>query len=138
MWIQWHLSGALETFTQPKYIVTQPSHIWVAPSANPDAPVRAVRVNRSIMRKLRRLQRIHPPSFFDKPAYRPEGTREELSMSQYLEYMIRKNKWSRVRVHKLGLTRADLMQRSVGLLCLQGDSAILAMAASCNAPMSPD
>lgn len=138
MWMQWHLSGALETLTAPKYVTAGPSHIWTVPSANPNAQVRAVRVNRSIMRKLRRLQRLHPPSYFDGPAYRPRGTREDLSENQYLEYMIRKHKWSRVRIYGLGLTRADLMQRSISLLCLQGNGTHFAMSAMCNAPISPD
>lgn len=118
--------------------VSQPSHMWHVPSAAPNAPARAVRVNRSILRKLRRLERLYPPSYFDGPAYRPEGARPDLSESQYLEYMIRLHRWSRVRTHGLGLRRRDRMLRVIACLDLQGAAASLGLSGICHAPLTPD
>ena len=55
-----HVSEYLSQDSLLALPVSQPSHIWHVPTAKLDAPHRAVRVNRSILRKLRRLQRLHP------------------------------------------------------------------------------
>ena len=114
-----------------------PSNLWLIPSADPSAPPRVVRGSRSILRKLRRIQRMNPEGYFDKPIFKPEGDRE-LSRTQFIEYMIRVLGWSRVRSYHLGPTWRDIVLRMFEALAAQGDATCLKRAGSCNAPLSPD
>jgi len=137
MWMRWYVSGVLETFAAPKLSASQPSHIFRLPSTNPAVPARCVRVNRSMLRKLRRIQRLRPQDF-DGTAYRPAGTRPDLSNSQYLEWMIRKYKWNRVRIHRLGGRRSVALFKCLTARKFRGNSACVGRALLCHAPISPD
>ena len=136
LWMQMHF-GALRA-SPARETCSEPSHIFHVPSADPEAPPRAVRVNRSMMRRLKRLQRLRPPSSFDGPTMGDELRRLGLTMAQYIEYMIRRKKWSRVAVHRLGLSRIALMWRAVNNAALQGDGRSLLRAMACNARIEPD
>lgn len=140
MWMQCYVSGVitLGSGLKLKPMSSQPSHIFRLPSSGPCEPPRAVRVNRSMMRKLRRLQRLQPAIRFDGPAYRPIGTRPDLSDAQYLEYMIRRHKWNRVRIHGLGERRSVALFKSMTAKRLLGFATKLAAPLMCHAPISPD
>ena len=138
MWMSLQISACLAKCSPARQAVSEPSHIWQVPSANSDAPERTVRVNRSMSRKLRRLQRLHPPSYFDGPAYRSAGERSDLSETQYLELIIRRYRWSRTQVYRLNPTRRDLMWQAVRWAGLQGDALCLLKPATCLALLSPD
>ena len=114
-----------------------PSHIFVLPNANPDAPQRTVRVNRSILRKLRRLERLRPEAFLETPEPQLDWVKA-LSPAQYLDYMIRTQKWCRVKVHRLDETLRDRLRRVIRTLSLQGNDICLSMAMNCQALLSPD
>ena len=135
-WMQMQF-GALRA-TPAREICSEPSHIFHVPSADPEAPPRAVRVNRSMMRRLKRLQRLRPPSSFDGPTMGDELRRLGLTLAQYIDYMIRRKKWSRVAVHRLGLSRIALMWQAVNDAALQGDGRSLLRAMACNARIEPD
>lgn len=135
-WMQMQFGALLAT--PARELCSEPSHIFQVPSADPEAPPRAVRVNRSMMRRLKRLQRLRPPSSFDGPTMGDELRRLGLTMAQYIEYMIRRKKWSRVAVHRLGLSRIALMWWAVNNAALQGDGRSLLRAMACNARIEPD
>lgn len=142
MWMSLQVSACLELTTSlaksalPK-LASKPSHIFVLPSADPSAPQQAVRVNRSIMRKLRRLERLRPDVFLKKPEPLPDWVRD-LSPTQYLEYLIRVHRWSRVRSYRLGAKWRDKLRHAVEGLVLQGDAGSLRWALTCNALITPD
>ena len=117
MWMQCHFRSVLGVVASKPKLAADPSHIFVIPNADGSKPARALRVNRSLARKLARLRRIRPASAFDGPAYRPEGTRPDLNETQYLEYMIRKHRWSRVRIHRLGLSWREVVKQSENAPC---------------------
>ena len=145
MWMQLQLAGYFEktaaprsVSSEPSHITSEPSHIFQLPSADPSAPARAVRVNRSMLRKLRRLRRVHPPSYFNSPAYRLAGPRDDLSTGQYLELLIRLYGWNRVLTYRLGRIKRKSIGISRWRFRLKGRAVNLDMAVICNALLSPD
>ena len=114
-----------------------PKNIFVVPSADPAAPKGAVRVNRSILRKLRRLERLKPEVFLEKDDPLPDFVKT-FSPLQFLDYMIRTQNWVRVKMFGLGETLGERGLRRARALGLQGDWASLNMAAPCNAILAPD
>ena len=119
-------------------VCSMPSHIVHMPSTNPDAPRKAVRVNRAIMRRLRRLLRLREASYFDGPSVSDECARLSLTLRQYREYLIRCQGYSRVQMHGLGWGRHARMLRAILCGLLQGDAASLMRADICAARLSPD
>ena len=115
-----------------------PTHIVHTPSSEPDAPRKAVRVNRAMMRRLRRLIRLRGASYFDGPSVAGECKRLGLTLRQYQDYLIRCQGYSRVQMHGLGLGRRARMVRSIFCGLLQGDAASLMRAGICAARLSPD
>ena len=138
MWMQLQLSSYLEKAAMPRSPATEPSHIFQLPSSDASAPARTVRVNRSMMRKLLRLQRLYPPSYFEGPSLGDELKRLNLTMVQYIEYMIRCKKWSRVRVYGLGAVKSKSSGQAQERFRLRGRAINLEMAGRCNALLSPD
>ena len=138
MWMHMQFAAYLEKASAPRPLATEPSHIFEVPSSDVSAPRRAVRVNRSMMRKLRRLQRLHPPSYFDGPSMGDELKRLGFTMTQYMNYMVRRKKWSRVQVFGLGMRRRDFMGQAFTLLSLRGAAQNFAMADMCHAILEPD
>ena len=114
-----------------------PQHIFIVPSADPDAPKAAVRVNRSILRKLRRLERLRPEAFEEKDEPLPDFVKA-FSTNQFLDYMIRTHNWCRVKVHNLGGGTWNKLRRATAKLSGQDNSARLNMAVLCNAILTPD
>jgi len=106
-----------------------------------EGPLRAVRLNRSLKRKLARMQRR---GLVGSPSLRAEESQEEsqmegsLSPTQFLEHMIRTRNWSRVRVYHLGFKRKDLRRIAVMWTGLQGCHKALAESLMCRAPLCPD
>ena len=97
--------GAREGSSTPAQ--STPTHIVHIPSSEPDAPRKAVRVNRAMMRRLRRLVRLRGASYFDGPSVGDECRRLGLTLRQYQDYLIRCQGYSRVRVY--GLDGAALL-----------------------------
>ena len=106
-----------------------------------EGPLRTVRLNRSLKRKLARMQRR---GLVGSPRLRSEESQEEsqiddsLSPTQFLEHMIRTRNWSRVRVYHLGWGRKDLQRIAVMSAGLQGCLKALAQSLMCRAPLCPD
>jgi len=128
--------GAREGSSTPAQ--STPTHIVHIPSSEPDAPRKAVRVNRAMMRRLRRLLRLREASYFDGPSVSDECARLGLTLRQYREYLIRCQGYSRVRVYGLGWGRLAMVLRSIFCSVLQGDAASLMRAGVCAARLSPD
>ena len=114
----------------------QPQPRLVRHYGSDDGPCRAVRLNRSLKRKLKRMQRrglIGPATLREED---PEM--DDLSPTQLVERMIRARQWSRVKVYRLGFGRRDLRRIAVMWAGLQGCAASLAKGMMCLAPLSPD
>ena len=138
MWMSWQLIECLAKYRPQKAIQeSTPSHIFIVPGKTPDAPRGSVRVNRSIMRKLRRLERLRPEAFHEKDEILPDWVKA-LSPNQFLDYMIRARKWCRVRVHRLGGGTWNKLRRSAARLSVQGSPARQSKAPPCNAILTPD
>ena len=114
-----------------------PKHIFIIPGATPDTPRGAVRVNRALLRRLRRRERLRPEAFQEKDEPLPEWT-QALSPTQFLDYMIRAHKWCRVRIHRLGKGTWNRLRRVTARLSGQGSLARQSKAAHCNAILTPD
>jgi len=136
VWMQMQFSALRDKAARE--VCSMPSHIVHMPSSNPDAPRKAVRVNRAIMRRLRRLLRLREASYFDGPSVSDECARLGLTLRQYREYLIRCQGYSRVRVYGLGWGRLAMVLRSIFCSVLQGDAASLMRAGVCAARLSPD
>lgn len=135
-WMQMRFSALRDKAARE--VCSMPSHIVHMPSTNPDAPRKAVRVNRAIMRRLRRLLRLREASYFDGPSVSDECARLSLTLRQYREYLIRCQGYSRVQMHGLGWGRHARMLRAILCGLLQGDAASLMRADICAARLSPD
>ena len=118
-----------------------PKPRFVMQYGDDDGPLRTVRLNRSLKRKLARMQRR---GLVGSPRLRAEESQEEsqiddsLSPTQFLEHMVRTRNWSRVRVYRLGLTRKDLRRIAVMWASLQGCRRTLTESQMCRAPLCPD
>ncbi len=119
-------------------VCSTPSHIVHIPASEPDAPRKAVRVNRAMMRRLRRLVRLHGESYFDGPSVADECERLGLNLRQYQDYLIRCQGYSRVQIYGLGWGRHRRFMRALICAALQGDAASLVRKAICAARLSPD
>jgi len=140
-WVQMQLSAlrdkpAREGGSTP--VQSTPTHIVHIPSSEPDAPRKAVRVNRAMMRRLKRLVRLRGASYFDGPSVGDECKRLGLTLRQYQDYLIRRMGYSRLRMHGLGLGRHARVLRSIFCGLLQGDAASLMRAGIYAARLSPD
>lgn len=100
-------------------------------------PMRKVRLNRAIKRKLARMQRR---GLIGAPRLSAEEAQidESLSPTQFVEYMIRTKKCSRVRIYHLGWGRKAWRRMAVMWADLQGCGAALAKRLLCRAPLTPD
>lgn len=136
LWVQMQF-GALHPRPARK-VCSTPSHIFHLPTSEPGAPQKSVRVNRAMMRRLRRLMRLRGASYFEGPSVSAECARLGLTLRQYRDYMIRCRGYSRVRIYGLGLGRRAMMLRSIFCGLLQGDAASLRRSAICGARLSPD
>ena len=112
----------------PRITCSQPKHIFVLPTNEADSPLRAVRVNRAMARRLARIARLRPEAFNNKTDNLPDWVRA-LPAGQYLDYMIRVHKWNRVRV--FGLSTRGRRANKGGVLSL-------GLAARCNAILMPE
>ena len=114
-----------------------PKPRFVMQYGDDEGPMRAVRLNRSLKRKLARMQRR---GLVGSPHLRAEESQFEdaLSPTQFLEHMIRTRNWSRVRVYHLGLTRKDRRRIAVIWADLQGCRKAIAESLMCRAPLCPD
>lgn len=136
LWVQMQF-GALRP-RPAREVCSTPSHIFHLPTSEPGAPQKSVRVNRAMMRRLRRLMRLRGASYFDGPSVGAECARLGLTLRQYREYMIRCRGYSRVRIFGLGLGRRAMVLRSIFYGLLQGDAASLQRPAMCGPRLSPD
>jgi len=137
-WVQMQLSAlrdkpAREGGSTP--VQSTPTHIVHIPSSEPDAPLKAVRVNRAMMRHLRRLVSLRGASYFDGPSVADECKRLGLTLRQYQDYLIRRMGYSRVRMHGLGWA---MVLQSIFCEALQGDAASLRRTGICAVRLSPD
>ena len=99
----------------------------------------ALRVSRSIARRLRRLARRGPrQEGFSLLGFQASSNTDHLSPAQCLEWLIRVYRIGRTRVYGLNATRRDLMRRAVKGAELQGDALCLGKGALCAAPLCPD
>ena len=138
MWMSLQLIECLAKYRPQKPLPeSTPSHIFIVPGKTPDAPRGSVRVNRSILRKLRRLERLRPEAFHEKGEPLPDWVKA-LSPNQFLDYMIRAHKWCRVRVHGLGGGTWNKLRRSAARLDLRVGNARQSKAMPCNAILTPD
>ena len=136
LWMQMQF-GALRPRPARK-VYSTPSHIFHLPTSEPGAPQKSVRVNRAMMRRLKRLIRLRGASYFEGPSVGAECARLGLTLRQYRDYMIRCRGYSRVRIFGLGLGRRALLLRSIFCGLLQGDAASLGRPAVCGARLRPD
>ena len=138
LWMSLQVMGCLAMCGLQRRIPdSTPQHIFVVPSADPDTPKGAIRVNRSILRKLRRLERLKPEVFLEKDEPLPDFVKA-FSPTQFLDYMIRTKNWSRVRVHNLRKGTWNKLRRAVVRLGLQAGLAGSSDTATCNAILTPD
>ena len=138
MWMSLQLIECLAKYRPQKAIQeSTPSHIFIVPGKTPDAPRGSVRVNRSIMRTLRRLERLRPEAFQEKDEILPDWVKA-LSPNQFLDYMIRARKWCRVKVHRLGGGTWNKLRRAAARIGMQSGPARQSKAALCNAILTPD
>ena len=111
-------------------------------SAAPDcqtAPLCALRVNRSLARRLRRLaRRGRGEDRFNLLRFQQNSDISHLSPGQYLEWMIRVYRWGRTRLYGLNMARRELRHRAVRDGRLQGAVSAFGKAGLCAAPLSPD
>jgi len=101
-----------------------------------DEPLRVVRLNRSIKRKLARLERRNPLGERVMAIYEHEDS--GVSPAQYMERRIRTERIGRTRIYGLNLTRLELIIHAVKSAWLQGHFAKLCNLGVCAAPLSPD
>ena len=119
-------------------VCSTPSHTFHLPTSEPGASQKSVRVNRAMMRRLKRLIRLRGASYFEGPSVGAGCARLGLTLRQYRDYMIRCRGYSRVRLFSLGLGRRAMMLRSIFCVSLRGDAASLRRAGVCGARLSPD
>ena len=145
IWMRFHVVGCFAKPALRKTIPdSTPGHIFVVPSVNPDAPQAAVRVNRAILRKLRRLERLRPEVFTQKADLLPKWVKN-LTPGQFMDYMIRTQNWCRVRCFGLSRCRGRSRRRRRRVFKArrsQPHAVYLALylgrAASCQALLAPD
>ena len=138
MWMSLQVIECLAKYRPQKAIPeSTPSHIFIVPGKTPDAPRGSVRVNRSIMRKLRRLKRLRPEAFQEKDEILPDWVKA-LSPNQFLDYMIRARKWCRVKVHRLGGGTWNKLRRAAARIGMRSGLARQSKTAPCNAILTPD
>lgn len=96
-------------------------------------------LNRRLRRRLARLQRLGRIAPAQLCIYEADDDEDDgLSETQFLDKMIRHEKWCRVRVFGLGMTRRALRKMAVMFEGLQGRTASLRRAMACHALLSPD
>jgi hypothetical protein len=100
-------------------------------------PMQKVTLNRALKRKLARMQRR---GLIGAPRISAEEAQidESLSPTQFIEYMIRTKKCSRIRIFHLGWGRKEWRRMAVIWAGLQGCRAALAKNLLCRAPLTPD
>ena len=103
------------------------------------APACALRVNRSLARRLRRLaRRCRGEDRFNLLRFQQNSDISHLSPGQYLEWMIRVYRWGRTRLYGLNMASRELRHRAVRDGRLQGAVSAFGKAGLCAAPLSPD
>jgi len=135
-WVQMQF-GALRPRPARK-VCSTPSHLFHLPTSEPGAPQKSVRVNRAMMRRLKRLLRLRGASYFEGPSVGAECARLGLTLRQYREHLIRCMGYSRVRLFGLGWGRRARVLWSIFCGLLQGDAASLLRPGMSGARLSPD
>ena len=104
-------------------------------------PVCQMTMNRRVRRRLahlRRRGRVVRPKLRLSTAPKEASTDNHLTVYQYIDKMIRTQKWSRVKIFNLGLKEKERLDEIFKFPGLQGCAASLRRAMMCNAPISPD
>jgi len=97
----------------------------------------SVTLNRKIRRKLARLERLGKIGAPKIGVQEPHED-DDLTITQYMEKLIRTGKWNRVLAFGLGLKRRERQALVMGFAGLQGCAVSLRRAIACLAPLSPD
>ena len=106
-----------------------------------EGPVCKMTMNRRVRRRLAHLQRRHrlaPPKIRLREAPKDAPNDKNLTAYQFIDKMIRTQKWSRVKIFNLGLKERERLDEIFRFLGLQGCPASLRRAMMCLAPLSPD
>ena len=106
-----------------------------------EGPVCKMTMNRRVRRRLahlRRRGRTVRPKLRLSTAPKETPTDNNLTAYQYIDKMIRTQKWSRVKIFNLGLKERERLDEIFRFPGLQGCTASLRRAVMCNAPISPD
>ena len=104
-------------------------------------PVCQMTMNRRVRRRLahlRRRGRVVRPKLRLSTAPKDAPNDKGLTVYQYIDKMIRTQKWSRVKIFNLGLKEKERLDEIFKFPGLQGCAASLHRAMMCNAPISPD
>ena len=141
LWLNFRLSVSLSKYVSSAQCVRPRVKVWCLPGDDMSGPTQIVRLNRHILRKLRRLARRRGLARFED-GFCEQGDSDialqELSPGQFAEYMIRKEGMSRTHLYRLGLSHAERVLRNVFGLTLRGSDIALRRALSCAALLSPD
>lgn len=133
-WMSAYFSGLMSEISCGAGVFKNPRTVIYVATGDADAPLAMVKLNRSILRRLRRLTRhgvpIDPAHSFDLTAYQTEPCPSE--SGAYCEYMIRVYRIGRTAIYGLNTRRRDMMRMN-----LRREPKVLPMAV-CNAPLSPD
>jgi len=111
-----------------------------AAMAEGSGPLKVVRMNRALSRRMRWLIKRGRVERSGKMRVATEAdkARCNLTPGQFNEYMIRVDGVSRIRLYHLGLSRHVRRLRSITSAGLQGNALCLGKAAICLAPLMPD
>ena len=106
-----------------------------------EGPVCKMTMNRRVRRRLAHLQRrgrTVRPKLRLSTAPKEAPTDNHLTVYQFIDKMIRTQKWSRIKIFNLGLKERERLDEIFKFPGLQGCAASLRRAVMCNAPISPD
>ena len=139
LWMSGYVIEFLSTLPKRDKSLGQHVVLWPSPEEI-DAPLCAIRLNRALARRLRRLARLGRKDDNDFNLLRFQENKDagHLSPTQHMEWIIRVYRLGRTRVYGLNATRHDLMWAAMEDLGLQGTGACLSKALPSSAPLSPD
>lgn len=138
-WMGGYVMYCLSALPKREASLGQHIVLWPSPKGYA-APICALRVSRSLARRLRRLRTrgYDDEDDFNLLRYQKSTKTDHLSPTQYLEWMIRIYRWGRTKIYGLNLGRAELLWLAVSAATLQGPMGCLQKSISCAAPLSPD
>lgn len=137
LWAHFQISGCVEKAKDSIAAALVRSRIFELPCSDPEAIPTCIKVNRSMLRKLKRLERLGRAQAFETLPHEMAAV-EGLSPTQYLEYMIRHQTWSRAKVYGLGPSLREKIRAAMTATALRGSADHLARLEHCAAPISPD